>query len=211
MGIAEEMRKIAENVIFAYQSKIPEVAAIIDNTSQILEDFKIQRNEMSSQLKEILAKEESLRKKDFDKMMQDIISWQDKSEKEVKNLLKTFFDEQKDIAELVRKNLTGEEKIKIDDFRKRLKDIQAMQKSREKEVSAALRRFLAEYKQMAASLGSLLNKGETVRIKDLKEMVKDIRTRQTGASEANAKKEIRKGGEAGEKQKVGEVEFSFSC
>jgi len=206
MGITEDMRKIAEEIVFSYQSKISEVAIIVDNTSQILEDFKNQRNEMSNQLKETLAREESLRKKDFDNMMGDIPAHQDEREKQVKNLLKTFFDEQKEVAEVIRKNLTGEEKIRIDDFRKRLKDIQAKQKARENEVNTVLQQFLTEYKQMTASLRSLLDKGETVQIKDFKEMMKNIRTRQTEmASEVSAKKEILKGGESREKEKVAKL------
>ena len=208
MGITEDMRKIAEEIVFSYQSKISEVAIIVDNTSQILEDFKNQRNEMSNQLKETLAREESLRKKDFDNMMGDIPAHQDEREKQVKNLLKTFFDEQKEVAEVIRKNLTGEEKIRIDDFRKRLKDIQAKQKARENEVNTVLQQFLTEYKQMTASLRSLLDKGETVQIKDFKEMMKNIRTRQTEmASEVSAKKEILKGGESREKEKVAKLLF----
>lgn len=212
MGITENMKKIAEDIVFSYQSKISEVAMIIDNTSQLLEDFKTQRNEMSNQLKETLAKEESLRKKDFDNMMQDIVIQQDGREKRIRNLLKSFFDEQKEIAEAIRKNLTGEEKIRIDDFRKRLKDIQARQKARENEVTMALRQFLAEYKQMAESLRSLLNKGETVRIKDFKEMMKNIRTRQPEiAGEVSAKREILKGGEVGTKEKVCKIRLHLGC
>ena len=178
MSVAEDMKKIAENIVFAYQSKISEVASIIDSTSQILEDFKTKRDEMSNQLREILAKEESLRKKDFDNMMEDILSHQDKRETEIRDLLNTFFEEQKEIAEVIKKSLTEGERIRIDDFKKMLQDIQARQRVRENEVSTALRQFQAEYKETAESLRSLLNKGEAIRIKDFKEMLKDIRTKQ---------------------------------
>ena len=179
MGIAEDMKRIAEDLVFSYQSRISTVSTIIENTNQLLEDFKTRRNEMSNHLKETLAKEESLRKKDFDKMMNNILSHQDEREKEVKDLLKTFFEEQKEIAEVIKKNLAKGEKVRIDDFKKMLQDIQARQKARENEVKTVLMEFQKEYKEMAESLRSLLNKGEAVRIKDFKEMVKNIRTRQT--------------------------------
>lgn len=178
MGIAEDMKRIAEDLVFSYQSRISTVSTIIENTNQLLEDFKTRRNEMSNQLKETLAKEESLRKKDFDKMMNNILPRQDEREKEVKNLLKTFFEEQKEIAEVIKKNLAEGKKVRIDNFKKKLQDIQAKQKTRENEVKTALMEFQEEYKEMAESLRSLLNKGETVRIKDFKEMVKNIRARQ---------------------------------
>lgn len=118
MGIAEEMRRVAEEIVSSYQSRISTVAMIIDNTHQLLDDFKIKRDEMSNHLKETLAKEESLRKKDFDNMIKDILSHQDEREKEVRDLLKTFFEEQKEIAQVIKRNLAeGEEKVRISDFK----------------------------------------------------------------------------------------------
>ena len=133
---------------------------------------------MSNQLKETLAKEESLRKKDFDNMMGDILSHQDERQKDVKELLKTFFEEQKEIAEIIKKNLSEGQKVRINDFKKMLGDIQARQKTRENEVSVMLKEFQTEYKEMGESLRSLLDKGEAIRIKEFKEMLKNIRSRQ---------------------------------
>jgi len=178
MSLTVEMKKIAEDVVFAYQSKISEVVTIVDNTSQILEDFKAKRNEMSNQLKEALAKEESLRRKDFDSMIEDILTCQDERIIEVKNLLKTFFEEQREIAEIIRKNLAGGQ-IKLNDFKKMLQDIQVKQKARESEVRITLQVFRKEYKEMVESLRSLLDKREAITIKDFKEMVKNIREKQT--------------------------------
>ena len=183
MGITEDMKRVAEEIVSSYQSRISTVAAIIDNTHQLLEDFKTKRNEISNHLKETLAKEESLRKKDFDNMMGEILSHQDKREKQVKELLKTFFQEQKEIAETIKKNLSEGQKVRIIDFKKMLQDIQARQKARENEVSTTLKKFQEDYKEMAESLRSLLNKGEAIRIKDFKEMLKEIRLRQVERKE----------------------------
>jgi len=178
MGIADEMKRVAQEIASSYESRISEVGIIIDNTHRVLQDFKTKRNEMSTELKETLAREGSLRKKDFDNMMKDILSRQDEREKEVKDFLKTFLEEQKEMAETIKKNLADGEKVRIDDFKKMLQDIQARQRARENEVSAKLKEFQKEYKEMAESLYSLLHKGEAIRIKDFKEMVKNIRARQ---------------------------------
>ncbi len=178
MAVVEDMKRVAEEIVSSYQSRISTVATIIDNTHQILDDFKIKRNEISNQLKETLARGESLRKKDFDNTMKDILSHQDEREKRVKELLKTFFEEQKEVAEIIKKSLTGAEKIRIDDFKKMLQDIQAKQRTRENEVSVMLKEFQTEYKEMAESLRSLLNKGEAIRIKDFKDVMGNIRSRQ---------------------------------
>ena len=188
MGVTEDMRKVTEKIVSSYQARISTVAAIIDDAHQILEDFKTKRDEMSSQLKETLAKEEHLRKKDFDNTIEGIFSYQDEEEKQVRDLLKTFFEEQKEIAQTLKKNLMGGEKVKIDEFKKSLKDIQVRQKARENEVTVRLKEFQKEHKEMAEALRSLLNKGEAIHIKDFKKMVKDIRVRQTEREEGVRKR-----------------------
>ena len=178
MAVVEDMKRVAEEIVSSYQSRISTVAAIIDDTHHLLEDFKTKRNEMSNQLKETLAIQGSLRKKDFDDMMRDALYHQDEREEEVKQLLKTFFEEQKEVAEIIRKSLTGAEKIRIVDFKKMLQDIQAKQKIRENEVSVMLKEFQTEYKEMAESLRSLLDKREAMRISEFKVTLKNIRSRQ---------------------------------
>ena len=187
MGIAEDMKRIAEEIVSSYQSRISTVAMIIDNTHQLLEDYKNKRNEISNHLKETLARQESLRKKDFDYMMKDILSHQDEREKQVRDLLKTFFEEQKEIAQVIKRNLAEGEKVRISDFKNSLKDIQARQKVRENEVSVMLKEFQTEYKEMAESLRSLLDKREAIRIKDFKEMLNYIR-----AGQSQREEEVRK-------------------
>ena len=178
MGIADDIKRLTNEVVFSYESRISEVGIIIDNTYRILEEFKTKRNEMSNQLKENLAKEGSLRKKDFDSMMGEILSRQDEREKQVKDLLRTFLEEQKEVAQTIKKNLAEGENVRINDFKKMLQDIQTRQKARENKVSIALMTFQKEYKEVAESLHNLLNKGEAIRIKDFKEMIKNIRSRQ---------------------------------
>ena len=178
MGIADDMKKLTKEVVFSYESRISEVGIIIDNTYRILEEFKTKRNEMSNQLKENLAKEGSLRKKDFDSMMVEILSRQDEREKQVKDLLRTFLEEQKEAAQTIKKNLSEGEKVRINDFKKILQDIQARQKGGENEVNMMLKEFQKEHKEMAESLRTLLDKGEAIRANDFKEMIKNIRSRQ---------------------------------
>lgn len=178
MGIADDIKRLTNEVVFSYESRISEVGIIIDNTYRILEEFKTKRNEMSNQLKENLAKEGSLRKKDFDSTMEEILSRQDEREKQVKDLLRTFLEEQKEAAYTIKKNLSEGEKVRINDFKKILQDIQARQRGGENEVNMMLKEFQKEHKEMAESLRTLLDKGEAIRANDFKEMIKNIRSRQ---------------------------------
>jgi hypothetical protein len=181
---AEDMRKLAVEIISSYESRISAVCAIIDNTHQLLDDFKEKRSAMSIQIKETLAHEKSLRKKDFDTMMKDIVESQETMENETRILLRTYLDEQKEAAKTIRENLekhkedgvTGESD-RINDFRKLITDIQVTQKSREEEVRDMLTTFHNDHKMLSESLRSLLEKGTTIRIRDVKIMLENMRSK----------------------------------
>lgn len=193
MSNVEDMRKLTEEIVSSYESRISAVCTIIDNTHQLLDDFREKRSAMSTQLRETLAREDSLRKKDFDIMMRDILESQEERENETRNLLKSYLDEQKEAAKIIRENiekhktdhLEGEAE-RINEFRKIVTDIQSNQKSREQEVRDMLLAFNRDRKVAAELLQSLLEKGTAVRIRDLKTMLKDLRSKRM-----QTKKEIK--------------------
>ena len=186
MQTADDMRRITEEMVSSYETRVANIAMIIDNTHKIIEDFKDNRNEMSDHLKERLAKEDSLRRKDFDKMMQNVLLMQDRREEEVRDLLKAFLEEQKELAEIIKKQLAGGNKIRLEDFQSLLDSIRTRQTQRVNEVSIMLKKFHEEYTEMTKSLNELLRKGEAVRIQDFKLMLKNIHTNQM-----NRSKEVR--------------------
>jgi len=88
MPSVREMEYIVQNVFSSYEARIQSIESIFDATHQILKDFqepffdtKQERESINAQLREHLARNESLRKKDFDNMMQGILSIQDEREK----------------------------------------------------------------------------------------------------------------------------------
>ena len=95
MSLVEELKSLTENIISSYESRIQSIEGIFDTTHQLLEGFqesfldtKQEREKLSAELRENLVKNESLRRKDFDNMMQGILSTQDEREKEVRYILK---------------------------------------------------------------------------------------------------------------------------
>ena len=186
MSIVEDMRKLTEEIVSSYEERISSVGTIIDNTHRMLDEFRSQRNTMSVQLKDKLSHEETLRKKDFDAMMSDILASQEKREKEIRNLLKTYLEEQKAAAGIIRTNMKkhsaakdkNEENV-VGNFRTVLHDIQDSKQSREKEVYQLLNDFREEHKATAHAMRELLRKGEAIRVHDLKMMLKNIREQRT--------------------------------
>ena len=106
MITVEQMRDVTQDLISSYDARVDAIGTIIDNTYQILEDFKDKREKLSAELKETLAKKESLRKKDFDGMMNGILLDQEKKEREIKQSMKNFLEDQKKQASELKDALT---------------------------------------------------------------------------------------------------------
>lgn len=189
MSLVEELKSLTENIISSYESRIQSIEGIFDTTHQLLEGFqesfldtKQEREKLSAELRENLVKNESLRRKDFDNMMQGILSTQDEREKEVRYILKNFLNEHKEMAFALRENLSkfkdalakGETE-RVKEFLAMIKGILARQEERKEEVTSKLKEFQKEQQEMAKRLKELLAKGSQLRIKDLKSMLKEFK------------------------------------
>jgi hypothetical protein len=183
------MKDIVNDVISFYEARIQGIGAVFDTTHQILEGFqdsfldtKQEREKVNAELRENLARNESLRKKDFDNMMRGILLTQDEREKEVRNLLRDYFNDQKNIAQALRENLrrfkdslAKGEAERVKEFQEMIKEILAKQDERKDEVTSKLKEFQKEQHEMAKRLKELLAKGRELRIKDFKSMLKEFK------------------------------------
>ena len=107
---------------------------------------------MSQELKEALAKHGSLRKKDFDKMMEGILITQRGREENVKQMLADFQEQEMTVVKNLRKMLKKGEKLRLKDFKKTLAKIREEQEIRQKEtpnrISEELTRMQSEVREM---------------------------------------------------------------
>lgn len=190
MSESLDLKNAAENVISSYETRIESVGAIFDTSHQIFDDFqetflgnKEEGRKISAQLRDILAHNEHLRKKDFDSMTQGVLSAQEEREAEVKNLLKGYLNQQREMARTLRENLTkfkdalakgGVQRVK--EFHEMIKEVWTNQDARKEEVTSKLKEFQKEQQEMAKRLKTLLAKGRGLRIKDLKSMLQEFRT-----------------------------------
>ena len=189
MPLAEDMKNIVENIISSYETRIESVGSVFDATHQLIEGFqdsfldtKQEREKLKAELRANLAKSESLRKKDFDSMMQGILSAQEEKEKEVRDLLKNYLNGQREMAHALRDNLAeikgalGKgEAVRVKEFQGIIKEILARQDERKDEVTSRLKDFQNAQQEMAKRLKELLAKGRELRIKDLKSMLKELK------------------------------------
>lgn len=162
---------------------------VFDTIYQILQGFqeyflvKQEREMIKGKLRENLAKNESLRRKDFDNMMEGILLTLDKKEKELIYLSNNYLNKQKKTWHALRENLTNmkgtlaheeDEEGKI--FQGMVKDIFFSQNENGgKEVTHKLKEFQKEHQKMIDTLNDLLVKREEVRLRDFKSTVENIR------------------------------------
>jgi len=114
--------------------------------------------------------------------MQGILSTQDKREKEVRNLLNSYLNERKEMAQALKGNL---EKFKdslakgeiqrVKEFQNMIKEVLDEQEKRKEEVTLKLKAFQKEQKEMAKRLKELLAKDKELRIEDLKSMLEGLK------------------------------------
>jgi len=173
MKTVEQLRNVAQDLIASYDARLDAVGTIIDNTYQILDDFKEKRTKLSTELRETLAKRESLRKRDFDRMMNGILLNHEEKEKEIKQDLRNFLTEQKNEArELKDALMQGEVE--------RMKKAQNGMERGIAEVRGLLKGFYEQQNGLTEELRTLLAKGKDLKIKDLKDMTRNLQTGKKG-------------------------------
>lgn len=134
----KSLKDVAESIVASYNERVKVVQAIIEDTHNLMDFFRRQREEMSQALRETLARFESLRKKDFDRMMGDIVARQNEREQEVKIMLESFRKEEEVVAEKLKNLLRKGGQVRISDFKKIMSEIQNGGTERMKDVNHAI-------------------------------------------------------------------------
>ena len=197
---------VVKDIVASYEGLIQGIGASIDAAPLILSEFqesilnkKHEGEKINIPLQDVLAKNTSLRKKDFNNMMNGILSSQDRREKEASNLLRDYFNDQKNISQGVRENLgrfkdalVRGEAERVKRFHALIKGILAKQEERKKEVISKLKEFQKEQQEIIKRLKELLAKGRELRIKDFKSMLKELnaQNKERAARREERRKEV---------------------
>ncbi len=181
------------NIITSYESRIQKIQtafqssenitessySLFDNVHQSLNELKKERDILNSRLCENLAKNGSLRKKDYNTMMSGILAALDEKEKEAENQFLNFIEAQKVTAQSLKNSLLGINDItsqdnseKISIIKEELSRISKIQEMRKETVMKTFLDFQQMHNRMMTCLEDLLNKGEHILVRDIKK-VKD--------------------------------------
>ena len=187
--LVEETQTIFNNIVTPYEISIEHMESLFDMTHQLFNSFqnafldeKQECEINNAELRESLAQNTSLRRKDFDHMMQGIFADQEEKEGEVRSLLNSYLNEQKEMTRTLKDNLgkvrealARGEAERIKEFHAMLNEIFVRQDERKKEVIFRLKEFQKEQQEMAKRLKDLLAKGRELRIDDLKLLLKEFK------------------------------------
>ena len=171
----DNMKSVVDNILNSYETRVKVVGKVMQDTTALLRQLSREQEEMALQLRDTLARKESLRKRDFDYLLEDIVLKNLDKEKKVNEVLESFQKEEEEMVARLRNILTGTEKIKLDEFRSLSKEILERLDKKEKEAGDVLRSFHIEQEELVAGLRKLIEKGDQIRIKDFKTMTESLR------------------------------------
>ena len=111
-----ELENTVEVILDSYKARVRIAESIIEDTNNVLNAFADKREAMGGMLKGALAKVASLRKKDFDGMMEEITARQIQKEEYVKQVLGDFVEGERNVIKGLEKLLVKGNGVQVKDF-----------------------------------------------------------------------------------------------
>lgn len=135
MYLTHETKEVGDEIVAAYQARLDFIKSIVADTHATLEEFRTRREQLSGALRELLSKSESLRKKDFNIMMEEILTVQRAREENVKAILEEFKTEEEQILERLQSLVEKGTEVRIKNLKRVLAQLKHQQQAREQDVS----------------------------------------------------------------------------
>lgn len=168
----EAFNKAIDCIINPYEIKVKSVTSLIRKSKEMIHNCYNEQNLLTDKLREVLSKNQNLRKKDFDSMMDKVRNLQSFREKEISQILEDFCTEEEEVAAKLRRIFGEKNSIVLKDFNDFKEKILKRPMDREKKVSLILKKFHKDHEELTAAIQKLLEKGGSVRIKDFKAMIR---------------------------------------
>jgi hypothetical protein len=182
---SETTERLIDILFASYEERISSIGTFIDTSYQIVQEVqhpllatKEEQESINVELRERLARTSSLRRKDFDRMMQELLSSQREQEEEVRSLLDGYLKEQKAIVRELRDSLAqvrdsaAEDKAAaVSRLHNQLKETPERQERCRGRMCEKLAEFQRKHETLTSMLKDLLARGEDLKIRDFKQML----------------------------------------
>jgi len=163
---AGKVDKVMEKLFLSHEERVNLVGSLIKRAFELLKGFHSEQERNIAELRENLAKDASLRKKDFDLIMSKILNVRRKKEAEVKSAIDSFMAEKEELIKDLRRRILKGWGSK--DFADLKEEIGSRQRVRETEISKILLIFQNEEEELGLALRRLLDKEKPLKVKDFK-------------------------------------------
>lgn len=177
----EELRKAVERLILSYESQVAIIGAAVNTSYGILDTFKKERVAVNNRLEESLARNASLRRKDFDMMMRDFDLYQEEREEEIRRKIDAFLKQQRELAPQLKALLEGVDADKVGNTRATISNIQCRQAEAAREISEAIRSFQEEHEQLIAEAGKIVTSTTSLSLADFKSWLSQAQPYKVGS------------------------------
>jgi len=169
METAESVKDILKEIVDSHEYKVNKINSLMGKACRLMVEQCTEQEEAITKLRDNFAKEKSLRKKDFDTIVGDILNQQRESMKSLIMLVDTSKSEAEKTVSLLRGFLGSFDGAgSIENFSQLRKQILDNQKESEHKVAEAMRKFDQDQEMLRTVLNKLFQKGETTTIRDLK-------------------------------------------
>jgi len=184
-----------DNIITSYETRIQKIQtafqssenitesshSLFDNVQNSLNELKKERDILNSRLCENLAKNGSVRKKDYNTIMSGILTVLNVKEKEAERQFLNYIEAQKETAQSLKNSLLGIKDITTEDtndkiitLKKQLSQITNKQEKEKETVMKTFTDFQQMHNRMIGCLENLLEKGDNILIKDIRKNMNQI-------------------------------------
>lgn len=118
-----------------YDALLEKVRATRVQAQERIAEIKKEQGQLADDLREKLAKGESLRKKDFDRLLASVVEMRKNREQEVLELLARFQKEEEEMVAGLRQLLGDGKRVRIKEFKKFLAEFKRREEERGEDVS----------------------------------------------------------------------------
>ena len=176
----DRIQKI-EKAFSSSESVIESSQVLSDDFQNSLKKLKKERKELNNILREHMAKIGSLRKNDYDFLMEDLVLLLNEKEQEAKDEFRQYIIYQKEMVSLLRKGILetknigkNDNKENIKNFKLELENILKAQQERKEHAVHKFLEFQGIHEKITHSFNELINQDTHVFCKDLKNVKKHL-------------------------------------
>ncbi|MFQ5894799.1 MAG: hypothetical protein ACE5JJ_03145 [Nitrospinota bacterium] len=168
-----------EGLLDSYEARLRTVESLMAQAIVALKRFREEQDRALEGLRDFLAQNESLRRKDFDAMMGAIRVQRRDKERHVSQVVAGFLLQGQATVEELRTILSDGRCMGVEECRALVGKILTQHQSCERKAGEALRDLHLEQEELGAALKKLLDRGKPPRVRDLKALARVFQVRQS--------------------------------